>query len=157
MQCPKRIIALASLILAGGLLNVAIADPPGADVVCDGLSGAAFGLCTAAVNVGCGDEGVDKSGCTKIQDKYEQITGATAPWTIPYCTDNTTCAETEFCKKEDGDCNGLGICAPIPLACIDAYLPVLACDGGQYDNYCYAQVDRKNIQCYLSGDGSPDC
>lgn len=130
----------------------------GHDAMCEGLSGAAFGLCTAAVNVGCDNEETRKNGCAKIEEKFEQITGDTPPWTVPYCSDNTACAADQFCKKADGDCDGMGTCEPIPTACIDAALPAIACNGGEYGNYCYAELDRQSIRCYLSSEyGNPPC
>ena len=155
MKCLMRIITVAVLLLTGSLMAVVSADPPGADVVCDGLSGAAFGLCTAAVNVGCGEEGVDNPGCAKIQENFERITGEPAPWTIPYCSDNSECAATEFCKKEDGDCGGSGICAPIPDFCAQVESLVIACNGETYLNSCVAHQARESISCYVSGGFTP--
>jgi len=69
------------------LSSVAIAAGPDTDPRCEGLTGAAFGLCQAATAVGCDDEATRTPGCAEIEDSYTQITGNTPPWLCP-------CSET---------------------------------------------------------------
>jgi hypothetical protein len=52
---------------------------------CDGLTGAAFGLCAAATAVGCDGSDTQAPGCTQIAEQFTQITGETPPWTLPPC------------------------------------------------------------------------
>ena len=47
--------------------------------LCDGLRGAAFGLCRAGVAVGC-DVDDTQSSCDQIAAQFEQITGEQPPW-----------------------------------------------------------------------------
>ena len=145
MKGVKLAIRTGLLLLIVAPVLIATA---GEDARCEGLSGAAFGLCTAAVNVGCDNEETRKTGCTKIEEKFEQITGEAPPWTVPSCIDNTECSETEFCKKASGDCDGNGVCTSKPTACIAAALPVLTCGGTTAGNYCEAYQAGKNILCY---------
>jgi hypothetical protein len=106
---------LQTLFLATAILlaPAATAQAGDADIVCDGLTGAAFGLCTAAVNVGCGEDGTASTGCTKIEEKYEQITGERPPWTSSFLCKRTgaycggiagiPCAENQFCADDPSD------------------------------------------------------
>jgi hypothetical protein len=56
-----------------------------ADPICAGLTGAAFGQCTAAVAVGC-DGSVDQpTGCKKISENYTRLTGESPPWELGSC------------------------------------------------------------------------
>jgi len=51
--------------------------------MCDGLKGAAKGLCTAAAALGCGDATKHQKQCDALGDKFEALTGQLAPWEAP--------------------------------------------------------------------------
>ena len=146
MKWIRVLIGAGILVFAGASISVATA---GQDPRCVGLSGAAFGLCTAAVNVGCDDEENRKNGCDKIEEKFQRITGEAPPWTIPTCDENNECAVNEFCMKAAGDCDGIGVCTTKPLACIGAAFPVTTCSEGYGGNYCEAYAAGENILCYF--------
>lgn len=51
----------------------------------------------------------------------------------------------DYCAKEVGDCEGLGMCEERPEACIDIYLPVCGCDGTTYGNGCVAASEGVSL------------
>lgn len=57
---------------------------------CEGLTGAAFGLCAAATAVGCDGSETQAPGCENIAEQFTQITGVSPPWTLPACPCGTT-------------------------------------------------------------------
>jgi hypothetical protein len=64
--------------------GAAQADPPDF-TICDGLSGAAWGLCRAGVAVGCADDppSGNSEACMSIEDNYAAVSGEDAPWIAP--------------------------------------------------------------------------
>ncbi len=80
-----------------------------------------------------------------------------------YCLSNADCALGEYCAKEDGDCDGIGICNSLDFFCpLIVYLPVCGCDGVTYVEwgYCGAHWAGVNVDyegccdgcCYYLGD-----
>ena len=67
----------------------AIAGGPQGDPRCEGLSGAAYGLCSAAVAIGCDDTTISDSGCNKIGENFIQVTGSPPPWECQLTVDPT--------------------------------------------------------------------
>jgi len=51
--------------------------------MCDGLKGAAKGVCTAAAALGCGDPTKHQKQCDVLGDKFETLTGQLPPWEEP--------------------------------------------------------------------------
>lgn len=54
-----------------------------------------------------------------------------------------TCSGQAFCDFPDLGCDfadGMGLCAPRPVACPDIFMPVCGCDGVTYDNACAANA-----------------
>lgn len=58
------------------------AGPPDT-AICDGLTGAAWGLCRAGVASGCADGTGNPTACAEIEETYAGVTGEEAPWLTP--------------------------------------------------------------------------
>lgn len=69
------------------------------------------------------------------------------------CSDNGDCRDGEYCQKAVGDCDGVGVCAEIPIFCLDDYVPVCGCDGAVYPNACYAAAFGVNVAHPTAGQG----
>jgi len=62
------------------------------------------------------------------------------------CQSNFDCNWwSEFCLKDQGDCDGEGQCATRPMFCLDVWIPVCGCDGQTYSNSCYAHRSGVNV------------
>ena len=61
------------------------------------------------------------------------------------CKSNESCAKGQYCDKEAGDCDGEGVCAGTPDACIEIYDPVCGCDETSYSNSCFAAAAGVNV------------
>jgi hypothetical protein len=67
-------MALALLLAAAPVVATAQVDE------CAGLAGQAQGLCRAAAALGCDGSGNQGPACTRIEEKYTEITGTPPPW-----------------------------------------------------------------------------
>ena len=112
--------------------------------ICDGLSGAAFGLCKGGVAVGCDQEAGSelKPGCEAIEEKFEEVAGSEAPWLYkivfvtsiefatgtPYDSDDSP---NTFSSLSDADCicQDLAEAASLP----GTYMAWLSTDDASQD------------------------
>jgi hypothetical protein len=51
--------------------------------ICEGLSGAARGLCRAGVSAGCADDTGNPGACERIEINFVDVTGDLPPWLAP--------------------------------------------------------------------------
>ena len=58
-----------------------------------------------------------------------------------------TCAEGQFCKREEGECDedAEGVCADIPFECTAVFEQVCGCDGKTYTNSCMADAAEVTV------------
>ncbi len=61
------------------------------------------------------------------------------------CTSNEQCDPGEYCMKDLGDCDAVGICERRPDLCAQFFDPMCGCDGVTYGNTCLAGVAGVNI------------
>jgi len=61
------------------------------------------------------------------------------------CTTNADCPSTQFCLKQDLDCNGAGTCAVRPTVCPDVENDICGCDGRIHMNSCVAHRNGTNV------------
>lgn len=122
------------------------------DPRCEGLTGAAYGMCSAAVSVGCDDPDSQNGGCTTLVEKYTQITGEKAPWIeAKVCLQNLDCAADEYCaiSKTTLDlCTDEGVCMERPVCAVPdpgGKETVCGCDGINYLSGCVAAQNSVRV------------
>ena len=104
LLCMTLLFTFVFLVV---MSNNALSGGPGDDPRCQGLIGAALGMCTAAIAVGCDDKTTAKPGCDKIEENFIQITGETPPWTTPYAIGDLGPAGGIVFYVTDGGVHGL--------------------------------------------------
>ncbi len=126
-------------------ITPASADPPDFSI-CDGLSGAAWGLCRGGVAAGCADGTGNPTACMRIEENYRSVTGEDAPWITPpvtcpcdYLTDVPIATEWAVCNKRVFKCPG-------DTATFQAVLPVTPDTSSQRYSH-----DTRSASADLSG------
>ena len=131
MRIIKIFVSLAVLVIG----SIASANPT-TDPRCEGQTGAAFGLCSAAIAMGCDNAETALPGCARIAENFTRITDKAPPWNVGTCTTDSDCDDGAYCKFVDGACGGTGVCKSKPVLCAQIIDPVCGCDGGTYNNVC---------------------
>ena len=108
-------LMLALLLICAGtgaaLAQTPDGEPPSEETVCDGESGAAYGLCNAyceAMDCESEEPAASATACGKVRTKFENITGRDVPCeqsscpcaSIPFY--NTVLAEANYCYEAPG-------------------------------------------------------
>jgi hypothetical protein len=77
-------LKLAAIV---GSFVILVSAPAGAEDVgsspCAALSGAAWGLCSAGIAVGCHEGKGDPRACRRIEENFLRVRGQEAPWIVP--------------------------------------------------------------------------
>ncbi|MFO7735309.1 MAG: hypothetical protein R6W70_03725 [bacterium] len=77
----------------------------------------------------------------EIPDYDEQNDGE-----VISCFEHSECGdEDSFCKKDEGDCEGEGVCSLKETVCNPVYSPVCGCDDKTYGNECEAHSFGVNV------------
>jgi len=61
------------------------------------------------------------------------------------CQTNADCPPGDYCRKETGDCNGVGTCVGQPVVCLQYIDPVCGCNGVTFSNAGCAAVAGINV------------
>lgn len=66
----------------------------------------------------------------------------------PPCPPNV-CPVGQFCKKAEGDCDGMGVCTIAPSSCPNGTPSVYCgCDGAEYAQACDLDLYQVSLDCY---------
>lgn len=118
---------------------------------CDGMTGAAWGLCRAGVAAGCADGTGNSKACRQIEDTYTDVTGEPFPWNAP---PPPTCPCDYSAIAKANPPWSPGVSEPIRFTC------PLTVDGGRdveiYD-YLSAEVDDTRVVFYYVVDSYHVC
>jgi hypothetical protein len=137
-----RSLLLAAVVLtwmgASGEARAAKPDP-----LCEGLSGVARGLCSAASALGCGESTKHQRQCDMLADKYEQQTGLPPPWEEPvYPSQSATLAfDFDAFDLETG------------TLCEDALVSAVECNA--FDATSTIRPPNDFWIAYMSGETNP--
>lgn len=111
-------LSLALLLLCTGagaaLATTPDGETPAEETVCDNETGAAYGLCNAyceAMDCESDNPSASATACTRVRDKFEQITGRDLPCEVPQvtCPCNDPAVSPRFANLVAG-LSGLGSC-----------------------------------------------
>ncbi len=95
--------------------------------------------CLPTVEYVCGCDGV-----TYENSCYAARGGASVDYAgecqAATCQSNTECAAEDYCMKDDGDCDGVGVCEPRPSGCAPSGPAICGCDGITYTDRCFSAL-----------------
>lgn len=133
-------LTLALLLCSGAALaQTPDGQTPAEETVCDSETGAAFGLCNAyceAMDCESADPQASATACTKVKDKFTQLTGRSS---LP-CEAPTTCPPPPpgtACPCVDAFPNFATVVIQFPTFCSDDGSRVfMLASGGSIDATC---------------------
>lgn len=136
MRQVRAMTALAAVTLLASL--GAWAQSPDS-TICDAYSGQALGLCKAGVAVGCHDGSGPSQACQTIEENFDEVLGAPAPWVAECLCDYSTVSlqiVADGGPWEDTATNEFACTVPLP----DTYA------GGYIQSHLrdYAEIDQSS-------------
>ena len=131
---------LALLLICTGAALAQTPDlfTPSEETICDGETGAAYGLCNAyceAMDCESANAQASATACTKVKDKFTNITGRSLPCEgCPAPPPGTTCPCTSIPEFND-NLNAPGVCESVGLVVVKTTEEPLnqivgSCSGG---------------------------
>jgi hypothetical protein len=83
---PTWSIEIASIAILSCIINAPVSAQPPDFSICEGLTGAAWGLCRGGVAAGCADGTGSLTSCAIIEENFRSVTGNDPPWITPPVT-----------------------------------------------------------------------
>lgn len=154
----KAMKYIVSLSFVAFLASLSIAQtfdtqPPSREDVCDGLTGATYGICNAYCEAQDCDARPNKPGCRQLRAKYAKLTGSEVFPCDPRCGDGIV-QEGEECDGGDcdtGPCNDDCTCPEAPeCPCGER------CENDDGTSGVCADTDGDEV-CECTSNPNPEC
>ena len=97
------------------------------------------------------------TGCIGGSLKNLQLETAIVPASANLCTEDWECRWVGYCRHAKGNCGQPGLCDEKPFTCPPDYEPVCGCNGGTYQNDCFAARLAVSVDYVGTCNEAPDC